>query len=273
MFLGKGLPQYEFEVEHVGSHEEDCWKELLADENMFRRLSTKNVDFVNPSRFFETLLLYKLSIFLREVDVEKAMIPNNVAMTLLCDIHAINSRDPACRGASDVIQYYKTFDAILIYRAAHEIYINGDYDLARRLNYYCTCQYGIDIHPAAQIGPGCFIDHGTGVVIGETCIIGSNVSIMQGVTLGGNGKETGDRHPIVKDGVLIGAGAKILGRITLGNSVKVGAGSVVLNDVPDRCTIVGVPGRVVANFNIYPSLEMDHKVNQYGDRTLEPGKK
>jgi len=246
-----------------------CWSKLISCERALPKSFANGLDFTCPSRLFETLLAYKLRQFLRESDVQQTEIADHVALYLLRDVYAINSRDPASQGVSDVIQYYKTFDAMLIYRASHEIYISGDYEKARRLNYYCTCQYGIDIHPAAQIGPGCFIDHGTGVVIGETCIIGEDVSIMQGVTLGGNGKERGDRHPIVKDGVLIGAGAKVLGRITLGNSVKVGAGSVVLDDVPDGCTVVGVPGRIVAIANVYPSLEMNHKGKLHGDNALE----
>ena len=142
---------------------------------------------------------------------------------------------------------------------AHKLYRRKHYFLARWISQRAARKTGIEIHPGARIGKGLFIDHGSGVIIGETTIIGDNVTLYQGVTLGGTGKEKGKRHPTLKDNVMVSAGAKILGSFTIGENSKIGAGSVVLEEVPPNCTVVGVPGRVVRMGNQkVPRTEMDH---------------
>jgi serine O-acetyltransferase len=161
------------------------------------------------------------------------------------DIRAIVEQDPAAKNLVEVLLCYSGLHAIIIHRIAHWFFIHKLTTLARIISQFGRFITGIEIHPAAKIGKGFFIDHGTGVVIGETAEIGNNVTIYQGVTLGGTGKEKGKRHPTIGDNVMIAAGAKVLGSIKIGNNVKVGAGSVVLDPVPDNCTVVGVPGRIV----------------------------
>ena len=160
------------------------------------------------------------------------------------EIAVIRERDPAIKTTAEVF-LYPSFKAILHYRAAHKLYQNRHYFLARWISQRAVRKTGIEIHPGAVIGKGLFIDHGTGVIIGETTIIGDNVTLYQGVTLGGTGKEQGKRHPTLKDNVMVSAGAKILGSFTIGENSKIGAGSVVLEEVPPNCTVVGVPGRIV----------------------------
>lgn len=161
------------------------------------------------------------------------------------DINAALEKDPAARNKLEVILTYSGIKAMMRYRLAHWLYLKGLRLLPRMIMARAKRITGIEIHPAAVIGKGMFIDHGTGVVIGETAEIGDNVTIYQGVTLGGTGKDVGKRHPTVKDNVMISAGAKVLGPVVIGECSKVGAGSVVLKDVPPHSTIVGVPGRVV----------------------------
>ncbi|MGI6553844.1 MAG: serine O-acetyltransferase [Bacillota bacterium] len=161
------------------------------------------------------------------------------------DIAVVFDRDPAARSTLEIILMYPGFHAILFHRGAHWLHKRGLKFLARLISQFSRFLTGIEIHPGAVIGEGLFIDHGMGVVIGETCEIGDNVTLYQGVTLGGTGKEKGKRHPTIGNNVVVSSGAKVLGSITIGNNVKIGAGSVVLKDVPDNCTVVGVPGRVV----------------------------
>ena len=169
----------------------------------------------------------------------------------------IRERDPAIRSYWDVL-LYPCFTAKRMYRKAHKLWVNGHYWRARRISQKAARKTGIEIHPGAVIGKGLFIDHGAGVVIGETTIIGDNVTLYQGVTLGGTGKETGKRHPTIVDNVMVSAGAKLLGSFTVGENSKIGAGSVVLNEVPPNCTVVGVPGRVVKRKDVrLPRLDMD----------------
>ncbi|WP_084052381.1 serine O-acetyltransferase [Desulfonispora thiosulfatigenes] len=161
------------------------------------------------------------------------------------DINVIFERDPAAKSMLEVILNYPGLHAMLFYRVSHKFYKNGWFVLARFISQIGRFFTHIEIHPGAVIGEGFFIDHGAGVVIGETAEIGDNVTIYQGVTLGGTGKEKGKRHPTIGDNVVISTGAKVLGSFTIGNNVKIGAGSVVLKEVPDNCTVVGVPGRIV----------------------------
>lgn len=164
------------------------------------------------------------------------------------EIKVIRERDPAIHSNMEVF-LYPSFKVMLSYRLAHKLYKSGHYFWARWISQRAARKTGIEIHPGAQIGENLFIDHGNGVIIGETTIIGNNVTLYQGVTLGGTGKEHGKRHPTIGDNVMISAGAKILGSFTIGENSKIGAGSVVLEAVPPNCTVVGVPGRIVKRNN------------------------
>jgi len=167
--------------------------------------------------------------------------------TIREQIDTVFRRDPAARSALEIVLCYPGFHAIVLHRMAHGIYRRGWFTCARIVSQFSRTVTGIEIHPGATIGRRCFIDHGMGVVIGETSEIGDDVLLYQGVTLGGTGKDTGKRHPTIGNGVVIGTGAKILGNIRIGDFVKVGAGSVVVRPVPDHSTVVGVPGRVVGD--------------------------
>lgn len=161
------------------------------------------------------------------------------------DVEVVFDQDPAARSKLEVILTYSGLHAIWAHRIAHACYKRKWFFIARAISQISRFFTGIEIHPGAKIGRRFFIDHGMGVVIGETCEIGDHVTIYQGVTLGGTGKEKGKRHPTIKDHALIATGAKVLGSITIGENSKVGAGSVVLQDVPDNSTVVGIPGKVV----------------------------
>ena len=173
------------------------------------------------------------------------------------EIQVIRERDPAIKSNMEVF-LYPSFKAILHYRVAHKLYKKGHYVMARWISQRAVRKTGIEIHPGATIGKGLFIDHGSGVIIGETAELGDNITLYQGVTLGGTGKEQGKRHPTLKDNVMVSAGAKVIGSFTIGENSKIGAGSVVLEEVPPNCTVVGVPGRVVKRDNIkIPRSDMD----------------
>ncbi|MDY6939365.1 MAG: serine O-acetyltransferase [Cyanobacteriota bacterium] len=165
--------------------------------------------------------------------------------TFIADFRIIFDRDPAARNGLEVLFCYPGLQAILLHRLAHWLHAIGLPFIPRFVSHISRFLTGIEIHPGATLGQGVFIDHGMGVVIGETAIIGDGCLIYQGVTLGGTGKESGKRHPTLGEGVVVGAGAKVLGNLYIGNNVRIGAGSVVLRDVPSDCTVVGVPGRVV----------------------------
>ena len=172
-------------------------------------------------------------------------------------IKLIREKDPAIKSNWEVF-LYPSFRALVYYKITHALYLKKHYFLARWLSERAKRKTGIEIHPGATIGKGLFIDHGHGVVIGETAIIGDNVTLYQGVTLGGTGKEQGKRHPTIGDNVMISAGAKVLGSFKIGDNSKIGAGSVVLEEVPENSTVVGVPGRVVKRNNVsLPQEEMD----------------
>ena len=169
----------------------------------------------------------------------------------------IKERDAAIHSSMEVF-LYPSFKVMLRYRVAHKLYLKKHYFLARWVSQRAVRKTGIEIHPGAQIGKGFFIDHGSGVIIGETTIIGDDVTLYQGVTLGGTGKEKGKRHPTLGSNIMIGAGAKVLGSCTIGDNCKIGAGSVVLENVPAGSTVVGVPGRVVKRINPdHPQDELD----------------
>lgn len=174
------------------------------------------------------------------------------------DIEVVFERDPAVRSVWEVILCYPGFHALQFYRVAHWLWRHKRYLAARFVSELGRFFTGIEIHPAAKIGEGLFIDHGMGVVIGETAEIGDNVTIYQGATLGGTGKEKGKRHPTIGNNVVISAGAKILGGFTVGDNAKIGAGAVVLKPVPPNSTVVGVPGRVVVYNGRRVGVDLDH---------------
>lgn len=177
------------------------------------------------------------------------------------DMIAIVDRDPACSSALEPLLFYKGFMAISAYRVAHCLWVDGRQSLALYFQSIVSETFAVDIHPAAKIGCGILLDHATSVVVGETSIVEDNVSILHEVTLGGTGKMTGDRHPIVRTGVLIGAGAKILGRVEIGECAKIGAGSVVLDNVPPHKTVAGVPAVLIGDsVEGSPALDMDQNL-------------
>jgi serine O-acetyltransferase len=175
------------------------------------------------------------------------------------EIKGVFERDPAARNVLEVILLYSGLHAIVAYRIAHPLYLMRVPILPRLISQTARFLTGIEIHPGARIGKGLFIDHGMGVVIGETSIIGDNVTIFQGVTLGGTGKEKGKRHPTLGSNVVVGTGAKVLGNITVGDNVAIGANAVVIKDVPSNSTVVGVPGRIVKQEGKeFPGIRLDH---------------
>jgi serine O-acetyltransferase len=177
------------------------------------------------------------------------------------DIVAVADRDPACTSYLDPLLWFKGYHALQTYRVAHWLWIHGRQALAHYLQSRASSLFGVDIHPGAVIGKSIFIDHATGVVIGETAVVEDGVSMLHGVTLGGTGKERGDRHPKVRRGVLLGAGAKVLGNIEIGACAKIAAGSVVLEAVPAGCTAAGVPARIIGCVDVpEPALEMDQRI-------------
>ena len=183
-----------------------------------------------------------------------------------CDIAAVYDRDPACERHIEPLLYFKGFHAIQTHRLAHWLWNEGRRDFALYLQSRSSAVFQTDINPAVPIGRGIFLDHATGLVVGQTAVIEDNVSILQGVTLGGTGKQTGDRHPKIRHGVLIGAGAKILGNIEVGVSSKIAAGSVVLNPVPAHSTVAGVPAKLVGHTGKDdPSRLMDQLLDECAD--------
>jgi serine O-acetyltransferase len=174
------------------------------------------------------------------------------------DIAAIDQRDPASNGYLSPVLYFKGFQALTAYRIAHFLWNNGRREMALYLQSIISQVFAVDIHPAARIGCGILFDHATSIVIGETAVIEDHVSLLHEVTLGGTGKERGDRHPKVRRGVLIGAGAKILGNVEIGEFARVGAGSVVVDDVPPHVTVAGVPAKVIGKSEGDPAARMDH---------------
>ena len=173
------------------------------------------------------------------------------------DIDAVMARDPAAKSRWEVLLCYPSIKAMAYHRIAHRLYQKGYTTLARWISQHSRHKTGIEIHPGAQIGKGFFIDHGDGVVIGETTIIGDNVTVYQGVTLGGTGKDVGKRHPTIGSNVTIGAGAKVLGPFTVGCGSKIGASAVVLKAVPPNCTVVGNPGRIVRREGYVGGVDLD----------------
>lgn len=200
---------------------------------------------------------------LREVIAQAFSASPSIREAIRIDLAAAVDRDPAAQGRANPFLNHKGFHSLQAHRVSHWFWSNGRRALALYLQSRISEVFSVDIHPAAVMGHGIFIDHGTGVVIGETAVVGNDVSMLQGVTLGGTGKEEGDRHPKIESGVLLSAGAKVLGNIRVGAGSKVGAGSVVLQDVPPHTTVVGVPARVVGTpSNEQPAICMDQSFGQ-----------
>ncbi len=219
-------------------------------------------------RSLEECVIYRICERLDHVDLQAALLRQTFgemladwpqwATYLRVDIQAVYDRDPACTRFIEPVLYFKGFQAIQTHRLAHWLWNQGRRDFALYLQSRSSSIFQTDINPAARIGRGIFLDHATGLVVGETARIGDNVSILHGVTLGGTGKEGSDRHPKIGDGVLIGAGAKVLGNIEIGSCSRVAAGSVVLKAVPKGSTVAGVPARVVGTAGCAePSRSMD----------------
>ena len=198
---------------------------------------------------------------LREICDEAHGADPELALAARADIMAIYERDPACHRFLQPLLFFKGFQAVQAYRVANWLWRQGRQDLAYFFQMRSSEVFGVDIHPAARIGKGLMIDHAHSIVIGETAVVGDNVSMLHSVTLGGTGKEEEDRHPKIGNGVLIGAGAKVLGNIRVGNCSRIAAGSVVLSEVPPCKTVAGVPARIVGEAGCeQPSVSMDHLI-------------
>jgi serine O-acetyltransferase len=220
---------------------------------------------------FERALAYRIALklgsnemseqILREIADDAFAAEPELANAARADIMAIYDRDPACHRFMQPLLFFKGFQAVQAYRLGHWLWTTGRRDLAYFVQMRVSEIFGVDIHPAARIGKGIMIDHAHSIVIGETAVVGDNVSMLHSVTLGGTGKEDGDRHPKIGNGVLIGAGAKVLGNITIGHCTRIAAGSVVLHDVPPCKTVAGVPARIVGEAGCdQPAVSMDQMV-------------
>ena len=224
-------------------------------------------------RSMERALAYRFSVklasgemseqILREIADEAHVDSPEIAQAARADVVAVFDRDPACHRFLQPVLFFKGFQAIQAYRVAHWLWQRGRRDMAYFVQMRVSEVFGVDIHPAARIGQGIMIDHAHSIVIGETAVVGNNVSMLHAVTLGGTGKEDGDRHPKIEDGVMIGAGAKVLGNIKVGNCARIAAGSVVLQDVPPCKTVAGIPARIVGDADCdRPSHAMDHRFTE-----------
>ncbi|MDO5369848.1 serine O-acetyltransferase [Paracoccus sp. (in: a-proteobacteria)] len=208
-------------------------------------------------RTFPAALAYRFSLklasgemseqILREIADDAHRREPALAIAAEADLRAVYERDPACHRLMQPMLFFKGFQALQAYRIGHWLWQNGRRDMAYFVQMRCSEVFGVDIHPAARIGTGVMIDHAHSIVIGETAVVGNDVSMLHSVTLGGTGKEDGDRHPKIGDGVLIGAGAKVLGNISVGHHSRIAAGSVVLTEVPPCKTVAGVPARIVGD--------------------------
>jgi serine O-acetyltransferase len=227
---------------------------------------------------FESALAYRISLkltsnempeqILREICDMALDADDMIGLAARADIVAVTDRDPSCDRFLMPLLFFKGFQAVQAYRIAHWLWETGRYDLARFFQMRVSEVFGVDIHPAALIGKGIMIDHAHSIVIGETAVVGDNVSMLHSVTLGGTGKEEEDRHPKIANGVLIGAGAKVLGNIKVGQCSRIAAGSVVLQDVPPMKTVAGVPAKIVGEAGCdQPSVSMDQLLGVRGTET------
>jgi serine O-acetyltransferase len=208
-----------------------------------------------------------LQAFRRALDTDQT-----IAEAMRRDIAAVYERDPACERFIEPLLYFKGFHAIQTHRLTHSLWCNGERDFSLYLQSRSSEVFQTDIHPAARFGHGIFLDHATGLVVGETAVVGDDVSMLHDVTLGGSGKETGDRHPKISQGVMIGAGAKVLGNIEVGENTRIAAGSVVLSSVPANATVAGVPARIVrTKTQAQPSRTMDQILHDLDFQAFDPG--
>lgn len=252
------------------------WKDLVEDVKKMSSNEPLLVEYLNTKVLSHNSLQESLSFilaaklateFLKFEPMQKmiceALQTDDIIDSVAHDLEAVRDRDPAAESLAEPFLYFKGFQAIQSYRVAHWLWIHKRKDMALYLQSRMSEVYSMDVHPAAKIGKGILVDHGTGVVIGETSVVGDNVSLLHEVTLGGTGKESGDRHPKVGSGVLIGAGSKILGNVKIGEGVKIGASSVVLTDIPPHTTAVGVPAKVVGHPCCEsPSLKMNQTIDK-----------
>ena len=231
---------------------------------------TLHATILSQSRF-EGALSYHLARLVGTTEVPAALIrqifdealnsDSGIGLAARADIVAVAERDPACTSHLDPLLWFKGYQALQTYRVGHWLWKQGRQALAHYLQSRASSLFALDIHPGAIIGKSIFLDHGTGIVIGETAVVEDGVSMLHGVTLGGTGKERGDRHPKVRRGVLLGAGAKVLGNIEIGACAKIAAGSVVLEPVPAGCTAAGVPARIIGCVDVpEPAREMDQRI-------------
>ena len=255
------------------------WDRLTAEAQTITRAEPELGAFIYASILshdtFEKALVHRLAQRLGAADLgpdfivhafDEAMSADpGIGLAARADMIATFERDPACHRYIDPLLYFKGYQAMQTHRVAHQLWLMGRKDFASYLQSRSSLISSVDIHPAARIGKGIMVDHGHDIVIGETAVVEDNVSIMQGVTLGGTGKEEGDRHPKIRHGVLIGAGAKVLGNIEIGHCSRVAACSVVLADVPPHTTVAGIPAKVVGQVGqlgeVEPSRSMDHQMD------------
>ena len=253
--------------------QKDTWAELrrlaIAEAEREPILSGHLYDLVIRHRGYREALSYLIAaslgnqvfnaVAMSDLCNETLALQPDIITSSLYDLEAVRERDPACENVLIPYLYYKGFKGLQAYRVAHALWDAGRTGVARFMQSRITEVFAIDIHPAARVGRGVFIDHATGIVVGQTSVIEDDVSMLQSVTLGGTGKEAGDRHPKIRRGVLIGAGAKILGNIEIGHCARIAAGSVVLKSVPHNTTVAGVPARVIGEAGCpEPSRAMDH---------------
>ncbi len=256
--------------------EDDVWRRILDETRAQAEQEPALASFFHATILNHDTLEHALSFHLanklanpaisglqiREIIEDTLQKDCGISEAVRADIVATYERDSACDAYSLPFLYFKGFQALQAYRVAHCLWNQQRTSLAYFLQSHISMVFGVDIHPAAKIGKGIMLDHATGIVIGETCVVEDNVSIMQNVTLGGTGKAGGDRHPKIRRGVLVSAGVKILGNIEVGEGAKVGAGSVVLEPVPAHTTVVGVPASVVGHPKTKsPALEMNQSIN------------
>lgn len=243
-------------------------EDIVANEPSLANMAVASV--LNHANF-ESALIHRIAGRLDHPDVSADLIRQamtdmiekfpEIGMALRADLAATYERDPACHRAIEPLLYFKGFQAIQTHRFAHALHRAGRRDFALYLQSRSSQVFQVDINPAVPMGRGIMLDHGTGLVIGETAVVGDNVSMLQGITLGGTGKDDRDRHPKIGNGVLIGAGAKILGNIKIGDCSRIGAGSVVLKEVPPRTTVAGVPAKVIGEAGCaQPASVMDQMI-------------
>ena len=257
----------------AGSEDDPIWQAIRREAEEICETEPALSSFVYATvlnhQKLENSIVHRIAQRLEHSDVDRGLLRQTfeevmrtspeLAQAFRADIAAVYERDPACSRYIEPLLYFKGFHALQTQRLSHLLWLDGRRDFAFYLQSQSSRIFGIDIHPAARIGCGVFIDHGHSIVVGETAPIGDNVSILQDVTLGGTGKEDGDRHPKIGDHVLIGAGAKILGNIKVGRGSRVAAGSVVLKEVPPQTTVAGVPARIVGQVSCRePEKTMDH---------------